>query len=47
MSIYLRYELGRLLPKRGYGLARGYRWQEIHGNLSLPGFLFFGPGTMG
>jgi hypothetical protein len=38
MSIHLRYELGRLLRKRGYGIAREYRWPEIHSNLLLPGF---------
>jgi hypothetical protein len=38
MSIHLRYELGRLLRKRGYGMTREYRWPAIHGNLLLPRF---------
>jgi hypothetical protein len=30
MSIDLRYELGRLLRKFGYGITREYRWPEIY-----------------
>jgi hypothetical protein len=38
MSIHLRYELGRLLRKCGYGITREYRWPEMHPKLLLPGF---------
>jgi hypothetical protein len=41
MSIHLRHELGRLLRKCGYRLARERQWPELHGNLLLLGFSLF------
>lgn len=38
MSINLRYQLGQLVRKCGYRVAREYRWPEVHGNLLVLGF---------
>ena len=34
----IRYQLGNLLNKVGFRMARTHRWPEVHGNLLLLGF---------